>query len=360
PATVAGSKPSGIPNAPALPDLSKFSAANYPEGDHPPDTNSPEVAQWVKDVQASGVVIPDFKLHVVDGSEDCKKPENVPRIGNETECWWTCGKCVRKTDIVDCKTQGNWGSSFDDGPSDYTNELLQYLEQQKLRTTFFVVGSRVALRPQSVQTQYMLGHQIGVHTWSHRPLTTQSTIQVIAELGWSKKIVTDVLGVTPLYFRPPDGDIDDRVRAIARAMNLTPVLWTSVKDSNNQDFPFDSFDYLVAQGDVSAADSTTKFQGLIDAVKKYDRGSIVLEHDIVWQEVKLAVGYFLPAAQKAGFKIMPVNQCMAHNLADTYAETTSLKGVPEGSGLGNAVTGAGQKASPDAPLGGSDTTNNGG
>src|SRR6201999_813087 len=96
----------------------------------------------------------------------------------------------------------------DDGPSFYTPNLLAYLNQQNILTTFFVVGSRAISFPATLQTEYMLGHQIAVHTWSHPFLTTQSNEQIIAEFGWTKQIIKDVTGVTPIFFRPPFGDIE--------------------------------------------------------------------------------------------------------------------------------------------------------
>lgn len=39
-------------------------------------------------------------------------------------------------------------------------------------------------------------------------MTTLSNDEIIAELGWSKKIIKDVLGVTPNMMRPPFGDIE--------------------------------------------------------------------------------------------------------------------------------------------------------
>lgn len=54
----------------------------------------------------------------------------------------------------------------------------------------------------------MGNHQIAVHTWSHTALTTQTNEEIIAELGWSKKVIKDVLGVTPNMMRPPYGDIE--------------------------------------------------------------------------------------------------------------------------------------------------------
>jgi peptidoglycan/xylan/chitin deacetylase (PgdA/CDA1 family) len=54
----------------------------------------------------------------------------------------------------------------------------------------------------------MSGHQIAVHTWSHPMLTTLTDEEIVAELGWSKKIIKDLLGVTPTMMRPPYGDIE--------------------------------------------------------------------------------------------------------------------------------------------------------
>lgn len=55
-----------------------------------------------------------------------------------------------------------------------------------------------------------------------------TTEQIVAELGYTRKAIKDVLGVTPILMRPPYGDIDDRVRAICLAMGLIPVIWTRV------------------------------------------------------------------------------------------------------------------------------------
>ena len=78
----------------------------------------------------------------------------------------------------------------------------------------------------------------------------------MAELGWTRKAIKAVLGVTPTTMRPPKGDIgrsasqifllsytdpdlhaDDRVRAISLAMGLIPVIWTATPDGGK----FDSF-----------------------------------------------------------------------------------------------------------------------
>lgn len=193
--------------------------------------DSPEVLQWIQDVKNSGVPIPDIPVNAAGGC--VANPQGVTNA--QQNCWWTCGGCVRDTDVTDCPDKLTWGLTYDDGPAVYTPDLLDYLDEVDLKATFFVVGSRVISYPKTLQEEYMAGHQIAVHTWSHPPLTTISNEAIIAELGWSKKVIKDTLGVTPTYMRPPYGDIDDRVRAICKAMNLTPVIWTRVSATETFD-----------------------------------------------------------------------------------------------------------------------------
>ena len=188
-----------------------------------PPTDSPQVLQWIQEVQDTGIEIPDFPptnpgscrtifslLIVVDDNPGgC--PNNTAILGQagaNGRCWWTCGGCVRITDIVECPTAMDWGLTYDDGPSYYTPNLLQYLDQQKLKSTFFIVGSRGLQFPRILQLEFMSYHQIAVHTWSHPPMTTLTNEEIISELGWTKEIIRAVIGLTPNIWRPPYGDVE--------------------------------------------------------------------------------------------------------------------------------------------------------
>ena len=111
-------------------------------------------------------------------------------------------------DITQCPDKNSWGLTYDDGPGYYTPNLLQYLDEKQLKSTFFVVGSRAIQFPSTLQAEFLGQHQIAVHTWSHQPLTTLTNDEIIAELGWTKKVIKDVLGITPNMMRPPFGDIE--------------------------------------------------------------------------------------------------------------------------------------------------------
>jgi peptidoglycan/xylan/chitin deacetylase (PgdA/CDA1 family) len=212
-----------------------------------------------------------------------------------------------------------WGLTYDDGPSPYTPTLVNYLNSQNLKATFFVVGSRVVASPPLLQAMYSAGHQIAVHTWSHPALTTLSNEAIIAELGWTMKAIKEVLGVTPNQMRPPYGDIDDRVRAIATAMGLTPILWTRI----NPGATFDTDDFNINGGITSAPQVLQNWQNILGNVSSMNTGFIVLEHDLFQQAVDVATGYILPdaLAHNPPFKIEPVITCMNKPNSDAYIET---------------------------------------
>ena len=57
--------------------------------------------------------------------------------------------------------------TFDDGPSDYTEELLDGLLEYEVNVTFFVIGNKAEKRPEIVKRAYDEGHLIGNHTYNH-------------------------------------------------------------------------------------------------------------------------------------------------------------------------------------------------
>lgn len=110
---------------------------------------------------------------------ESKTVPTCPQASNA--CSWTCNSCIRNTDITHCSSYHNWGLSFDDGPSQTTPSLLHYLWHQNTSATFFVTGSNIAIYPDILKQEFDQNHQIVIHTWSHRALTTLTNEQVLAE-----------------------------------------------------------------------------------------------------------------------------------------------------------------------------------
>lgn len=315
----AGATPTALPGAPPLPTPFVFNAADWPTADVIPPTDSDEVQAWMNELD--GFYIPDIRP-TVDGScvNDTQAAADAEQNG-----WWTCGGWTAPTDRTDCNDKLTWGVSFDDGPAPYTQEIINYLNTINHTATFYVVGSRIIERPQLLVEEYMQGHEIAVHTWSHHPLTAMTNEQIVAELGWCRKAIKDVIGVTPTTFRPPYGDVDNRVRAIAMAMGLEVSLWTTYHG-----FAFDTFDWKVAGGTVSAPQQMAQFESILGNATELSRGFVVLEHDLYEITVDLAVGYTLPLAltYNPPFNLERVGQCNGIPLTNMYLETTTNTTFP--------------------------------
>ena len=97
--------------------------------------------------------------------------------------------------------------TFDDGPDDSaTPEILDILENRKIKATFFVVGINILRHPKIVERMIEGGHQIANHSWSHLRPTEISGDELIKEIGSTQEIISDSTGSSrPLYYRPPYG-----------------------------------------------------------------------------------------------------------------------------------------------------------
>ncbi|KAJ8469598.1 hypothetical protein ONZ45_g16840 [Pleurotus djamor] len=226
---------------------------------------------------------------------------------------------------------------FDDGPSPYTQKLLNFLSEKDIEATFFVVGSRVIERPQVLLEEYMRGHEISVHTWSHKPLTSLTNEQIVAELGWTRKAIKTVLGVTPLTMRPPFGDIGTFISSmIVFVLFLWPWAWfPSSGLTHPATGPFDTNDWRVVAGLVNGVQYVDTFSHIIGNASTLDTGFIVLQHDLYEIVVDLAVGYTLPSAldHNPKFNLQPIGKCMKWPAGNIYLETNTNTTFPSSSGV---------------------------
>ncbi|KAF5353035.1 hypothetical protein D9757_011852 [Collybiopsis confluens] len=127
-----------------------------------------------------------------------------------------------------------------------------------------------------------------------------------------------VVGVTPTCWRPPFGDIDDRIRAIAEGLGLITVIWGS-----------DSFDWEQATGNVTADQVYANYDNLITKAENgtfSTVGSIMLTHELNSKSL-LSLRYFTmqtavtmyPQLKAAFQHIVPIG--VALNRTQPYVET---------------------------------------
>ncbi|KAI8903602.1 hypothetical protein EDD86DRAFT_175774, partial [Gorgonomyces haynaldii] len=206
-------------------------------------------------------------------------------------------------DYTTCPGSNTWGLTFDDGPTSSstgkdTNGILNVLNANGVKATFFVVGTNVVQNPSIVKRAYDAGHQIALHTWTHHPLTSLTNEQIVAEIKYNEAIIFKAIGKIPTLLRPPYGDIDNRVRAIAQALGYRIALWN--KDSED------------ASQSSTSTDAANKVVQNIESWYSTSGSFISLQHDI--------------SPFTSGIAITALN--------DFFSTTRSLKQVPVGQCVG--------------------------
>lgn len=119
--------------------------------------------------------------------------------------------------------------TFDDGPHpEHTLKVLDILEENNVRATFFVVGRKVRLFPEVVRQIAERGHGIGLHGYQHDRLFSWKTPKYVQEdIERTQNAIEEACGQRPTLFRPPIGHVSTRTAAGARKAGVTLVAWSA-------------------------------------------------------------------------------------------------------------------------------------
>ncbi|KAG0285744.1 chitin deacetylase [Linnemannia gamsii] len=270
--------PSSSPSVPAslipLPAFSGTLVGVYPPQDKTAPTDTPLVKQWLQELNLTA--IPTWPVVPFTAAGDPQNPTAIPAAS----CDWTETNCINK-DLTTCPL-GVWGLTYDDGPTEFSGKLYDFLDTTDQKATLFYIGSNVIQNPALARRACGAGHHIAVHTWSHNPSTSLTNEQFVAEVKYTEMAIKELCGFTPTYFRPPYGDIDDRIRSLLWAMGYTST------------------------------------------------GHMTLEHELYQNTVDAAIAN-LPKVQ-ATWKTMPVSACM--NDAHPYKEKNITLATMDGAKTG--------------------------
>jgi len=117
--------------------------------------------------------------------------------------------------------------TFDDGPDPmYTPKILALLADYDVKATFFVVGETASQYPKLVEQIHQAGHTIGNHTYSHRHPWFMSARGARQQVTQANRVIYDITGIVPRWFRPPFGRLRTAMRQQAQTEHMTTVLWS--------------------------------------------------------------------------------------------------------------------------------------
>ena len=226
--------------------------------------------------------------------------------------------------------------TFDDGPGEYTDELLDCLEENNAHATFFMLGQNVGSWESTVQRMADIGCEIGSHSWDHPNLYDLSMDSVAKEFSDTDAALEKACGQKASVARAPYGNwSDDIISTVGKPFftwSLDSLDWSYLDVNKDYD--------AVMNGDLTD-------------------GSIILMHDIHEPSVQAAIK-MIPELVQKGYKLMTVSELAAAkgvtlqgaNYSDFW-DSSLQKGIVAGYS-GNTTDTSG-----DESTDGTDTSNDG-
>ena len=175
--------------------------------------------------------------------------------------------------------------TFDDGPSKYTDKILNILKKYDACATFFVIGNKVDFYDETLTKMLKNGNEIGNHSYSHKWLNRLSKEEFEEEITKTQTEVQKATGFTPKLFRPTYGGYTNKLKSYT---DLTFVLW----DVDSSDWKVKNKDKII--------------NNIIPNVKD---GSIILMHDNHEYAVN-ALEDVIKKLQEKGYKFVTVSELL--------------------------------------------------
>lgn len=188
--------------------------------------------------------------------------------------------------------------TFDDGPSEYTPQVLDVLKEYGVKATFFELGKNIEAYQDYAKRVVSEGHQLATHTWDHAEgsgkgvnLTYMSDDEVLEEVQKGLDEIEKVTGVKSTVMRAPGG-------------NFSTHLWDVLDGTITAEIDWD----------VDTVDwSKPGTASIVKKMESVEAGQIILCHDgggdrsQTVEALKEAIPYLL----KQGYEFVTVDELIA-------------------------------------------------
>ena len=173
--------------------------------------------------------------------------------------------------------------TYDDGPNPvYTKQLLEVLEQNGVKASFFLLGKNAEAYPSVVRELSKRGHLIGNHTYSHQNLCRIAPENAMEECRRTNRAIERICGEAPDFFRPPFGCAPE---TLEKDGDMVKVLW----DVDPRDWECRNPDTVVRR-----------------VMERAEEGDIILLHDSYASTVE-ATKRLIPLLKEAGYEFVTVD-----------------------------------------------------
>ena len=265
----------------------------------PAVTSAPEYNEQPTFVQATPTDIPTIEPS--QPTMQAALPTASPAVSGQGGNFETIASTGRTLD----RSKKAIALTFDDGPSKYSLEIIDILQQHGGLCTFFVVGERLEEYSNTLQAEHAAKCQIGSHTYSHPNLREISTAEITEQVNKTNELVKRYIGEECTILRPPFGAINETVKATVPV----PMIKWSI-DSRDWDYK----------------DADKVYNVIMESVVD---GDIILMHDMYPSTVE-AVRRIVPELVAQGYQLCTIDELfhLKHVSLHPGSAWLSAKGEP--------------------------------
>lgn len=179
--------------------------------------------------------------------------------------------------------------TFDDGPHEKTEEILDILLKNNAKATFFCIGKQIEKHPLILERIIAEGHNVGNHSYSHSNWNGFfSSNKIASEIEQTKKIIAQFTNKKTRLYRPPFGVTNPNIAKAIAKTNQIVIGWN-----------------------VRSLDTVIDNETLIlERIKKRVKpGSIILLHDTSEKTVSV-LEQLLLFLQSEGYKTKTIEELL--------------------------------------------------
>lgn len=167
------------------------------------------------------------------------------------------------------------------------NDILEVLEKQNIRATFFVSGEWAERHPQIIKDITKQQHELGMLGYRYKNYLEQEVSQVRKDMIYAKQVFAKLGYKEVRYIRPPSGLFNEEIIALAESIGLEVIHWSI----NSEDWTNPGVEEIVAN------------------VEKSSNGDIILLHasDIAKQTAN-ALQILIPHFTEKKFSFVTISE----------------------------------------------------
>jgi peptidoglycan/xylan/chitin deacetylase (PgdA/CDA1 family) len=214
--------------------------------------------------------------------------------------------------MLQCRTPGLFALTYDDGVFDYTGNLLDILQRNNVKATFFINAYNYGDIEQEpyravLMRMFAEGHHIASHTYDHLNIANLNVDQLWAQMNRNDHALKQVLGVRPIYMRPPFGSYNDQ-NLIALGSWGYKVIWKNIDNYDTQH--------------AGAPDAMQRNQAYYDegwaGSNPSTNSFISLQHDTIRETVEEWTQLAIDQVRARGYRLVTVGECDGVNRSSDW------------------------------------------